>query len=134
MPKLYPSSSKRLSNRRITVLLFLAIIAIGWIIYSYLINDLRWDNYLLSATFIALLTGFNIADSMWPVVSFDDQVVTQHRTLWFPKQYRLEDVSGLGDHGQFLYINQPNRKAAIDLSRLNDADFAKIRRLTQEAK
>jgi len=115
------------------VLLFLAVIAVGWIVYSYITNDLRWENYLVQAVFITLLAGFGIADSMWPVVSFDDQIVTQHRTLWFSKQYRAEDVSRLSDDGQFLYVNQSNRKVAIDLSRLGDDGLAEIRTLTQKA-
>ena len=134
MLKLYPAPSKRLSNRRIVALLVFAVITIGWIAYSYLANELRRENYVIQAIIVSLLVGFGIAESMWPVISFDDRIVIQHRTLWFPKQYRLEDIGELSEDGRFLYVNQPNRKVAIDLSKLDGTSLAKIQRLTRDTK
>ena len=134
MLKLYPAPSKRLSNRRIVALLVFAVITIGWIAYSYLANELRRENYVIQAVIVSLLVGFGIAESMWPVISFDDRIVIQHRTLWFPKQYRLEDIGELSEDGRFLYVNQPNRKVAIDLSKLDGTSLAKIQRLTRDTK
>ena len=133
MSRFFPSAANQISKRRLVVVSLVLALAVGWIIYSFLTNDTRWENYFVVTAFIFLMVAFNIADSFWPVISINGQTVTQHRTLWLPKQHPLNEIDDMSEDGQFLYANKSGKKLVIDLSRLNNADREAIRQMTQDA-
>ena len=134
MPQFYPDTVKRISTRRLLAVILLVVAAISYIVYSWINNDPRWENYLVSALFIFLILSFSIADSFWPVVTINDRGVTRHKSLWLPKNIPRAEIAKMSCENQNLYVTTKSQEVhSLDLRKLAECDLNAIRLLTQES-
>ena len=135
MKRLYPSVRHQPSFWRLRAVVLIGILILGWItfalIYSFLYNEPRWLIYASSFLGPLFMVAIVLAHSFWPVISIDGQAFTQHRRLWLPRHYQIEEIDSVSKDGQVLYVKQSGRKHAIDIGRLSEDDREVVRHMAE---
>jgi len=129
MERFYPAETYRLSRNRLLFVASIMFLLLLWFLYDW-VSSGTWKTRLVSLFFCASWTVLSVAQSFWPVLSFDKNVIYDHCPLWFPKKHLIADIKDIELTDSNLYlIHKSGTVSAVDLNRVSHENILRIEQI-----
>ena len=129
MERFYPAETYRLSRNRLLLLASIMFAILLWFLYAW-VSGSTWKIRLVSLFACSSFAAFSVAQSFWPILSFDEHIIYDHSPLWFPKKYLISDIKDIELTESNLYLtHKSDAVSAIDLNRISPENMLKIEQI-----
>ena len=127
MERFYPKNDLRPSRNRWLLLGIFTLAVWIWLVYALATGSPRWENHLLTVFVVSSLAAVSVAQSFWPILSFDKTAIYHHRPLWFAQKCLIASLDNIEVAESNLYLTHKSGSVtAIELSRLSPENIQQI--------